>query len=79
MWATIFAAVTQLATTFITLFSATNKFAKALDHLGDIAEQSAGVMADESLEARKARRAKAMAETAQAISESDSKVKQLAA
>ncbi len=55
MFTAIGQAVIQICATIITLFSAAEKGAKALDHLGGWAEETAGAFSDE---ARINRRAK---------------------
>ena len=42
------AALVQLFTTFITLFSAINRFATGLDNIGKVVEESSAAYADEA-------------------------------
>lgn len=55
MFTAIGQAVIQFCATLVTLFSAAEKGAKALDHLGGWAEETAGAFADEARVNRKAK------------------------
>lgn len=55
MWTAIFNAVQQLATTFIVLFGAAEKLAKAADNVATVIEQSSGLYADEAAFNRQAK------------------------
>lgn len=68
MWASLFNAVTQFATAVTVLFGAFEKVAKAADHIAGVAEDSAGLLADESRFKRELRRRELLAQqTAQAV------------
>lgn len=63
MFTAIGQAVIQFCATLVTLFSAAEKGAKALDHLGGWAEETAGAFADEARVNRKAKHAALLNQT----------------
>ncbi len=63
MFTAIGQAVIQFCATLVTLFSAAQKGAQALDHLGGWAEETAGAFADEARVNRKAKHAALLVQT----------------